>query len=328
METYTRLILSEREEISINAMQGKSIRSIAKKLNRAPSTISRELQRNRTSNNAYRAVVAQSRANIRAHIPRRQRKLVINQKLKRFIVAHLKEYWSPEQIAKKLKFMYPSDMSMHVSHETIYSYLYVKPRGQLKELLIRHLRQNRQRRRKRHKRTIASIKDLILIDERPPEVNYRKIPGHWEGDLIMGSSFSALLTLVERTTRLVLLAKVSGKEAETIRKTLVRVFKRLPSDFKKSLTYDQGKEMAQHVLFTQQTNIQVYFAHPRSPWERGSNENTNGLLRQFFPKGIDFDDVSYYDIRKAQRLLNDRPRKTLGWRSPHEVWQELVALAI
>ena len=145
METYTRLILSEREEISISTMQSKSIRSIAKKLNRAPSTISRELQRNRTSNNAYRAVVAQSRANVRAHISRRQRKLVINQKLKRFIVAHLKEYWSPEQIAKKLRFMYPSDMSMHVSHETIYSYLYVKPRGQLKELLIRHLRQNRQR---------------------------------------------------------------------------------------------------------------------------------------------------------------------------------------
>lgn len=327
METYTRLILLEREEISINAMQGKSIRSIAKKMNRAPSTISRELQRNRTNNNAYRAVVAQSRANIRAHIPRRQRKLVINQKLKRLTVAYLKEYWSPEQIAKKLKFMYPDDVSMHVSHETIYSYLYVKPRGQLKELLIQHLRQNRQRRRKRHKRTIASIKDLILIDERPPEVNCRKIPGHWEGDLIMGSSFSALLTLVERTTRLVLLAKVSGKEAETIRKTLVRVFKRLPSDFKKSLTYDQGKEMAQHTLFTKQTNIQVYFAHPRSPWERGSNENTNGLLRQFFPKGIDFDNVSYYDIRKAQRLLNDRPRKTLGWRSPYEVWQELVALA-
>jgi len=327
MRNYLRLNFKEREEISISLMTGKSMRTIAKELKRSPSTISRELKRNKIDNKTYRAVVAQGRASIQAHVPRKKRKLVVNKRLHQCVVTYMKNYWSPEQIAKKLRNLYPNDINMHISHETIYSYLYVKPRGQLKELLIECLRQNRYRRKKKSKRIIASIKDMVLIDDRPPEADLRKIPGHWEGDLIVGSTFSALGTLVERTTRLTLLVKVDGRDAQTVRRAFLRVFKRLPGDFKKSLTYDQGKEMAEHVLFTKQSKVQVYFAHPRSPWERGSNENTNGLIRQFFPKGTDFDKVSYYNIRKAQQLLNDRPRKTLDWLSPHEVWQKLVALA-
>ena len=222
--------------------------------------------------------------------------------------------------------MYPEDMTMRVSHETIYSYLYVKPRGALKEMLIMKLRQNRLRRRKKHKRVIRKLRDMALIDERPPEVNHRRIPGHWEGDLVVGSTYSALGTLVERTTRMALLVKVSGKDADVVRKAFVRAFKRIPGDLKKSLTYDQGSEMAQHTLFTRQSNIKVYFAHPHSPWERGTNENTNGLVRQFFHKGINFDKVSNYQIRRAQQLLNERPRKTLNWLSPYEAWQKTVAL--
>jgi transposase, IS30 family len=326
MKVYHRISFREREEISLKRIAGKGIRTIANELNRSPSTISREINRNKTENNAYRAVAAQCWTNIRIHTPKKKRKLAVNKRLRQFVVERMKQYWSPEQIAKKLKIMYPNDVSMHVSPETIYSYLYVKPRGKLKELLIMALRQGRGRRRKKHKRHIISIKDMVLIDNRPPEAGHRRIPGHWEGDLVVGSTFSALGTLVERTTRLTLIVKVSGKDADTVRRAFLRVFKRIPSDFRKSLTYDQGKEMAEHVLFTKQSRVQVYFAHPHSPWERGSNENTNGLLRQFFPKGTDFDRVSYYDIRKAQQLLNDRPRKTLNWLSPYEVWQKTVAL--
>jgi IS30 family transposase len=259
-------------------------------------------------------------------MPRRKRKLDRNQELKEIVFKKLELKWSPEQIAKTLKMLYPDNMDMQISHESIYSYLYVLPRGKLREELVRSLRRAHIHRRVRKTlRRTCPIQDYISIEERPAEVADRIIPGHWEGDLIMGhNNGSAMGTLVERTTRMTFLVKLKEKDATSVREAFGKEFKRLPRELKRSLTYDHGQEMAEHKLFTKETDIQVYFAHPHSPWERGTNENTNDLIRQFFPKGTDFAKVTLSRIKKVQEMLNERPRKALDFHTPKEVFNKLL----
>jgi len=321
--------MNEREEISLGLAQGRSCREIADKLGRNPSTISREIRRNSYNCYAYRyrATRAQKVANRKARIPRKRRKLDTNEPLRQFVFEHLDKRWTPEQIAKRLKALYPMDTTMHISHETIYSYLYLWPRGELRKVILKCLRRRHKYRREygkaRNKR--RSIQDFISIEERPKEAADRIIPGHWEGDLLMGhNNASALGVLVERTTRMIFLVRLRDKDAQTVRIAFARKFKHLPEGLKRSLTYDNGQEMAEHKLFTKNTRIQVYFAHPHSPWERGTSENTNDILRQFFPKGINFNKVSLRQINQVQNLVNDRPRKVLGFLTPHEVFVNLL----
>ena len=327
MSPYNRLNVNEREEISLGLARGFSQRSIAASLKRSPSTICGEISRNTKNGQEYRAVKAQKQTNRLLHTARKKRKLDINKPLKRYVLKQLDQLWSPEQIAKRLKVLYPTDMAMQISHESIYSYLYVLPRGALRKELVKSLRRHHINRRVKGKdrRKSSPIQDCISIEERPAEVADRIIPGHWEGDLIMGSrNLSALGTLVERTTRMTLLVRLKDKDAGAVRKAFAREFQRLPEGLKRSLTYDRGQEMAEHKLFTKSTRIQVYFAHPHSPWERGTNENTNDLIRQFFPKGTDFTKISLREIKRAQNMLNDRPRKTLEFLTPHEVFNRLL----
>jgi IS30 family transposase len=327
MPSYRRLTMNEREEISLGLAQGRSHRDIAAALKRDHATISREIARNKRSGYHYRAIKAQGRTDYRARSRRRPRKLDTNERLRQFVFDHLHKRWTPEQIAKTLKKLYPMDMDMHISHEAIYQYLYVWPWGELRKIVLKCLRRKHKYRRKYGKgrlKTVA-IQDFISIEQRPKEVADRIIPGHWEGDLLMGhNNASALGVLVERTTRMIFLVRLKDKDATTVRLAFASKFKHLPQGLKRSLTYDNGQEMAQHKLFTKNTNIQVYFAHPHSPWERGTAENTNDILRQFFPKGIDFNKVSLREINKVQELVNDRPRKTLGFSSPHEVFAKLL----
>ena len=325
MSQYHRLTVNEREEISRGLAQGLSQRYISSLLGRSPSTICHEISRNTIYRQPYRAVKAQRYADKLSHIARKHRKLDDNEPLKQIVFKHLNELWSPQQIAKHLKMSYP--MGMQISHESIYSYLYVLTRGTLKKELIKCLRRNHVTRRSRSKIRHKScpIQDYLSIEERPAEVADRIIPGHWEGDLIVGRlNRSAMGTLVERTTRMTFLVKLKAKDAASVREAFAREFKHLPAGLKKSLTYDQGQEMVEHKLFTKNTNITVYFAHPHSPWERGTNENTNDLIRQFFPKGTDFSKVSYNTIKRAQTMLNNRPRKVLDYHSPHEVFSKLL----
>ena len=335
MRCYTRLTVAEREEISRHLAAGASGGAIARQLGRASSTISRELRRTgkrrlRTRRRRYRAAAAQGHATAVAQAPRRPRKLVVHGRLQAFVYARLAQRWSPEQIARWLCTEYPDDATMRVSHETIYTYLYVLPRGELKRELLRCLRQRRKHRKRRgaaHDRR-GQIPDMLSIEERPAEVADRAVPGHWEGDLLMGRRHaSAVGTLVERTTRFTLLVPLQGYDAPSVRRAFAREMRTLPAQLTKSLTYDRGREMIEHRLFTRDTQVQVYFAHPHSPWERGTNENTNGLIRQFFPKGTDFSQVSRREIKHVQALLNGRPRKVLNWRFPCEALRDhLVAL--
>ncbi len=330
MKRYTRLTLAEREEISRHVVGGVSVRAMARQLGRAPSTISRELHRATLTPRTYRAAAASQWASAARCTPRRPRKLAVNRRLQAYVHAQLAQRWSPEQIAKRLASEYPDDPTMRVSHETIYTYLYVLPRGELKrELLraLRHRRNHRKRRRNAHDRR-GVIPDMISIEERPADVADRTVPGHWEGDLLMGRRHaSALGTLVERTSRMPLLVPLKAKDAASVRRAFAHEMRTLPQQLARSLTYDRGKEMAEHRLFTKATRIQVYFAHPHSPWGRGTNENTNGLIRQFFPKGTDFSQISRRAITHVQTLLNGRPRKVLNWRTPSEVFHNVpVAL--
>jgi IS30 family transposase len=316
--------LAEREELSILYAQGESLRAIARRLYRNPSTISRELARNRTGF-YYRAVTAQRKAERRCY--RKPRKLVVDGPLRHTVVRLLRKQWSPEQICDHLRRVHPNEPGRQVSAETIYSYLYVLPRGELRRELLNHLRQHRKHRRPRSRGTDrrGQIPEMVSIEERPPAVADRTIPGHWEGDIILGRRHqSALGTLVERTTRTVLLVRLPARDAVSVRKAFARKLRHVPKQMKLSLTYDRGKEMAEHKLFTRDTRMQVYFAHPQSPWERGTNENTNGLIRQYFPKGTDFNKVSAYEIRKVQDRLNGRPRKVLDARTPFEAFNELL----
>jgi IS30 family transposase len=334
MRTYHRLTFDEREEISRLLSQNCSFNTIASQLSRNVSTISREINGDGTNRYLnkyfYRAVKGQNRARRKAAKRRKnKRKLDEIKKLKRIVLEKLKLKWSPEQIVNFLKTEYPQDKDMRISHEAIYTYLYVLPKGQLRKKLLSCLRQGRKRRYKRNRKNKSGIErkleDMISIEERPREVADRTIPGHWEGDLIIGKNRrSSLGTLVERTTRTTILVPLKNREAETVRKSFAKEARRLPKQMFLSLTYDQGREMAEHRLFTKQTEVKVYFAHPASPWERGTNENTNGLVRQFFPKGTDFNQVSRKEIKKTQHLLNGRPRKTLNWQTPYEVFNKLL----
>ena len=327
MPRYRRLTLMEREELSRMLATGASLRRIGAALGRAPSSLSRELTRHHASRVTYRAVAAQHRAQRWATQPRKPRKLAVAPRLRDTVFTLLTQHWSPEQIARGLPQRYPGDPTMRISHEAIYTYLYVLPRGALRKELLRALRHHHHVRRPRHRPRQKSrpIQDCISIEERPPAVAARTIPGHWEGDLLMGhGNASALGTLVERTTRFTLLVPLRGKDAPRVRQAFARELRSLPQQLRQSLTYDQGQEMAEHRLFTAQTQMRVYFAHPHCPWERGTNENTNGLLRQFFPKGTRFTTISRRQIKHVQALFNDRPRKVLAWHSPAKVFNDVL----
>jgi len=326
MRNYHRLTLTEREVVALHYHSGMSIRNISRRLGRSPSTISRELSRNRTGF-YYVPVTANNKARRRCY--RNPRKLVKDPHLRRAVLRGLRQEWSPAQISARLREEYPAKEFMRVCAETIYTYLYVLPRGSLRKELLSYLRQHHKQRRPRSRGVDrrGQIPEMVSIEERPAAVADRSIPGHWEGDLILGARHqSALGTLVERTTRTVLLVRLrgQGQDAQTVRKAFARKLRTVPKQMKLSLTYDRGKEMAEHRLFTRDTEMKVYFAHPQSPWQRGTNENTNGLIRQYFPKGTDFNQVSAYQIQKAQDRLNGRPRKVLNWKTPFEAFSELL----
>lgn len=326
MARYHRLSFMEREEMSRMLAAGYSLRAAAHALQRAPSTLSRELHRHHTCPSTYRAVPAHSRASRWAHRPRKPRKLAVHHQLRRAVFRLLACRWSPEQIAHGLGQRYPHDVTMRISHEAIYTYLYVLPRGTFKRELARYLRRrHRFRRPRKVRRSSRPVQDIVSIDERPAEVADRVVPGHWEGDLLVGhATASALGTLVERTTRFTLLVPLAAKDAPAVRQAFAREVRTLPAQLRRSLTYDQGQEMREHRLFTKQTKMKVYFAHPQCPWERGTNENTNGLLRQFFPAGTRFNRLTRREIKRVQALLNDRPRKVLNWHSPAHAFHQLL----
>jgi len=321
------LSLSEREEISRGIACDQSMREIASILGRAPSTISREINRNGGYYD-YRATKADQTAWDKACRPK-PCKLACYPTLRRLVATKLKLTWSPRQISGWLKVTYPEDESYHVSHETIYRSLFIQARGVLKKELQQYLRSQRAiRRSKQHslkKEGLGQIKNMALIRERPASVEDRAIPGHWEGDLIAGSNNSYIATLVERHTRYVMLARVKGKETETVISALIKHAHKLPTELYKSLTWDRGKEMADHERFTLETDIKVYFCDPQSPWQRGSNENTNGLLRQYFPKGTDLSVHSQAKLNAVARRLNERPRETLKFETPAERFNACVA---
>ena len=321
------LTLAEREEISRGVAAGLSIRTIASQLGRAPSTVSREVNRN-GGRRWYRASKADEAAWQRAHRPKTC-KLARNPALARIVAEKLMGLWSQRQIAGWLKRTYPDDESFQVSHETIYLTLYIQARGALKKELIKYLRRSRAMRRSRHHTQKTSnhgrINDTVSISERPPEVEDRAVPGHWEGDLICGSNNSQIATLVERHTRYLMLARVPSKDTKTVIDALIKQAHKLPRGLYKSLTWDRGKEMAAHKRFSLDTHIDVYFCDPHSPWQRGSNENTNGLLRQYFPKGMDLSNVSHNKLNAVAKRLNERPRKTLDFETPAERFNACVA---
>jgi IS30 family transposase len=313
----TALSLADREEISRGLAATDSLRSIAARIARSPSTVSREVARNQ-GRQSYRAGSAEQLALRRRRRPK-PAKLTVHSKLWAEVMAHLELNWSPQQISRFLKEEHPKELSMQVSHETIYLSLYVQGRGLLRKELTKHLRRRHQiRQPKGHQPTNrGKIKDMVLISERPAEVANRAVPGHWEGDLLLGTPTTAIGTLVERSTRFVMLFKLpSGINAESARLGLTEKILTLPDNLRRSLTWDQGREMKEHIRFTIDTGVQVYFCDPRSPWQRGSNENTNGLLRQYFPSGKTVAHYSQEHLDMVAAQLNDRPRETLGWKSP------------
>jgi IS30 family transposase len=321
------LSISEREEISRGIASHESLRSIAARLGRAPSTISREVNRN-NGGQQYRATQADQAAWDRAKRPKRC-KLDGNSFLIKTISSKLKQNWSPQQIAGWLKREYPTAEHNQVSHETIYRSLYVQARGVLKKELAQYLRTKRVMRRSKYsslKRSgLGQITEAVSISERPASVSDRAIPGHWEGDLISGSKNSHIVTLVERHSRYVMLAKISDRKSESVVSALIKQAKKLPNELYKSLTLDRGTEFANHRRFQLETNIDVYFCDPNSPWQRGSNENTNRLLRQYFPKGTDLSVHSQAKLSAVARQLNERPRKTLNYETPAQRFNACVA---
>lgn len=315
---YTRLTIEEREKIHALVNQGMSNRVIASELNRSHTTIARELRRCRT-----RFEYSPSKAHTHASklSPSRGRKPIIDIRPEVWYeaVKKLVEDLSPEQISKTFKIEYADEPLKWISHETIYKYIYATPKGELRKVFTNHLRRKRRSRKDRsqvHEQR-GRIVDAVPISNRPEEVNNRSVPGHWEGDLIIGKNHkSALGTLVERKTRLVILVSLKGKDAKTVRESFADVFEEIEPEMRLSMTYDRGLEMAEHKALTRQTGVKVYFADPYSPWQRGTNENTNGLIRQYFPKGTDFTKVTIEEIKLAQHRLNNRPRKVLGWNTP------------
>ena len=322
-----RLSVAEREEISRGLLVGTSLRSIAADLGRAPSTVAREVTRN-GGRRRYRAWRAETGATRRARRPR-VAKLARSARLRAEVERLLGLRWSPEQIAHRLRLEHPDDREMRVSHETIYQALFVQSRGALRRELRACLRTGRVRRRAQHRTARPGVlTDMVLLSERPAEVDDRAVPGHWEGDLIIGGrSHSAIGTLVERQTRYVMLVALpAGRSAPAVRDALAARILSLPEQLRRTLTWDRGHEMAEHVRFTIDTGVQVYFCDPRSPWQRGSNENTNGLLRQYFPKGSDLSVHSQAHLDDVARELNGRPRQTLGWMTPSEALAAVVAM--
>jgi IS30 family transposase len=311
------LRLAEREESSRGIAAGWSIRQIAQGLARSPSTVSREIRRN-GGGTTYRANWADRQAWERSLRPKPCR-LVRHAELRWRVAQKLTLQWSPKQISGWLKRQFPADQSMQVSHETIYRSLFIQTRGVLKKELMAQLRTARQMRQAKGgttKNGLGQILDAVSIRERPAEVEDRAVPGHWEGDLLSGANNTHIATLVERHTRFVMLLKVPSKDTTTVVATLAKQVRKLPSELRRSLTWDRGKEMADHKRFTIATNVQVYFCDPHSPWQRGSNENTNGLLRQYFPKGTDLSQFSQAYLNKIAKRLNQRPRETLGFETP------------
>jgi len=318
-----RLTLDEREDIGAGLVEGMSLAGIARRLGRTTSTISREVQVN-GGREAYRPSKAHRGAYDRARRPKPRR--LDSPVLEGVVIEGLEQWWSPEQIARRLRVEHPDDPMMWVSHETIYQSIYVQGRGELRRELARCLRTGRAERRPQGRlERRGQIPGAVSISERPAEAEDRAVPGHWEGDLIVGKdSRSAIATLVERTTRYVILAKVDDQTAATVRDAITAQITRLPDHLRRSLTWDRGKEMSQHAQFSVDTGIDVYFCDPHSPWQRGSNENTNGLLRQYFPKGTDLSVHSQDDLDAAAHSLNNRPRETLGWYKPSEKLTELL----
>lgn len=328
--SYKRLSLEDRFEIEKLLSHKKSYTYIAELLHRHKSTIQREVSQ--LGIGSYKAVDAHWLA-VSKSSNRKDRKSKMNQcpRLKEYVNSKLNLHWSPEQISCSLAKKFKSIKAMQISHEAIYFYIYVHAKGALRKELINQLRQKRKYRgnvrRGRDKRT--TIKDPIRIDERPKEVLDREIPGHWEGDLILGkNSESAIGTLVERTTRTVLLVHLKTRDSKAVRKAFEMEFKSIPAQMKKTLTYDNGTEMSQHKLFTKNTKIDVYFAHPYSPWERPTNENTNGLLRDYFPKGTDLSLITKKKLKKVQNELNERPRKVLNFETPKDVFEQYILAKI
>jgi len=322
------LTLSDREIISRGIAAGCSIRAIARELCRSASTVSREIKRN-GGHRRYRATNADAQAWVRACRPKLC-KLAINKYLQDVISNKLVIHWSPEQIAGWLKRKYPNEEHNQVSHETIYRSLFVQTRGVLKKELMQYLRSKRTMRRSKHETLKrdgwGQIKDAISIRERPASIEDRAVPGHWEGDLIVGSQNSHIATLVERHSRYVMLVKVPGKDTQSVVSALIKQAHKLPRELYKSLTWDRGKELADHKRFTLATDVDVYFCDPQSPWQRGTNENTNRLLRQYLPKGTDLAVHSQTSLNKIARQLNERPRKTLQYETPAERFKACVAL--
>ena len=327
MKTHTRLTIGEREQIYLLVNQGKSNREIAEALNRSHTTIARELARFRTR---YEYSPSKAESHLRRQAPKRGRKSIIelrpevwDESIKKLIHDN-----SPEQISKTFKAEHADEPLKWISHETIYKYIYALPKGELRKLITSHLRSKRKLRKDRSSSHAqrGQIPDATPISERPKEVDTRLVPGHWEGDLIIGRNHkSALGTLVERTTRLVILVPIQGaKNAKTVREAFAKVFQEVEPEMRLTMTYDRGLEMAEHKALTEATGVKVYFADPNSPWQRGTNENTNGLIRQYFPKGTDFSKVTIEQIKFAQERLNTRPRKVLNWKTPLHEFKRLV----
>ena len=324
------LTFAEREDISRGMASGSSMREIARHLHRATSTVSREVARH-GGRPAYRAYDADQQAWNAALRPKRCL-LAVNSELRDVVASKLILDWSPEQIAGWLKAQYPHDESMRVSHETIYRSLFIQARGVLKKELMDHLRSKRRMRRSRHAsehgQSRGKIVDALSIRERPAEAEDRAIPGHWEGDLLSGGKNSYVATLVERHSRFLMLVKVPSKETEAVVAALSEHIRKLPATLRLSLTWDRGLEMANHKEFTVATDVQVYFCDPQSPWQRGSNENTNLLLRQYFPRGTDLAPISQAQLDQVSLRLNQRPRKTLGFQTPADKLQASVASTV
>lgn len=321
------LTIAEREEISRGLAAGRPLRAIAISLGRSPSTVGREVSRN-GGRESYRAERAEERAVETARRPKTCL-LALRPKLRRVVASKLQSRWSPQQISGWLRQRYAQDGTMHVSHETIYRSLFVQARGVLKKELISHLRSRRMMRcakvsRPGTKRT--SIRDVVSISQRPAAVEDRAVPGHWEGDLVSGSRNSHIATLVERQSRFLLLVKVRGKDTASVVGAITRQVSRLPNGVMSSLTWDRGAELSDHKSFTVATKAQVYFCDPSSPWQRGTNENTNGLIRQYYPRRTDLSNVTQRELNQVARQMNMRPRKTLSYRTPAEVFYEQIAL--
>lgn len=319
-----RLSLEERIDIYMGIKDGEALRAIARRLGRNPSTVCREVNAN-GGRKGYGPVRAHHRAERRSKRPK-VTKLAANPRLCARVITDLQSLWSPQQISTRLREEFGDDDTMNISHETIYKSVYVQGRGELRRELARCLRSGRATRVPRdRRRRDPKIKDMVMISERPAEVEDRAVLGHWEGDLIMGrNNKSAIGTLVERSTRFVMLFRPKRQTAEEVRAAMTELVQTLPDALRRSITWDQGREMAEHARFSIDTGVQIYFCDPHSPWQRGSNENTNGLLRQYFPKGTSFRNVTDEQLKAAADSLNGRPRQTLGWRTPAEKLDELL----